>query len=74
MKKISTSLILALLFFAAPIVGKAMHDIPPPTTNAPTTGRSSPPGFDRHENATTNIASAVAVQILTLLVQTGVIP
>jgi hypothetical protein len=74
MKKISSSLLLALLLFAAPIVGKAMHDIPPPDTKAPTTGRSSPAGFDNHENATTNIASSVAVQILTLLVQMGVIP
>jgi hypothetical protein len=69
MKKIASSLVLALLLFTTPIVGKAMHDTPPPTG-----GGSSPTGFSRHENATTNIASAVAVQILVLLVQTGVIP
>ena len=70
MKKIASSLVLAFLLFAVPIVGKAMHDTPPPTDGS---GKSAT-AFNRHEEATTSIASDVAVQILALLVQTGVIP
>lgn len=71
MKKVSSSLVLTLLLFATPLVGKGMHDTPPPTKSP---SGNVPPGFERHENATTNIASDVAVQILALLVQSGVIP
>ena len=71
MKRISSSLVVTLLLFATALVGKGMHDTPPPTLGP---NGITPPGFEKHEEATTSIASDVAVQILAALVASGVIP